>query len=109
MRQNSIQAHFPQFFSNPDARGAVELQQFRCRAPDRRPANDACSLEAKRNQPIIAPWVEKLHNRAGVGINGGDVRAFPPVAVEAGQPQVLDGGGSTVLRCDDMIRFVCHD
>jgi hypothetical protein len=109
MGRISVPARFPQFFSNSNARGAVELQQFRCRPSDGRQTDDAHSLEAKMNRPSIASRVEKLHNPARVGIHGGNVRAFPPVAVEAGQRKVLDGRGSTVLSCDDMIGFVGHD
>jgi hypothetical protein len=61
------------------------------------------------NRPSIASRVEKLNDLACVGIHGGDVRAFPPVAVEAGQRKVLEGRGSTVLCGDHMIRFVGHD
>jgi len=61
------------------------------------------------NRPSIASRVEKLNDLARLGIHRRDVRAFPPVAVEAGQRKVLDGRGSTVRGCDHMIRLVGHD
>jgi hypothetical protein len=109
MRRTSVLARFPQLLPNPDARGVVELQEFRCRAPDWRLTYDAHTLEAEMSRPNIASRVEKPNDLACVGIHRGDVRAFPPIAVEAGQRKVFDGGGSTVLRCNYMIRFVCHD
>jgi len=105
----SVLACFSQFFSNPDARGAVELQQFRRRASAWRSTDDKGSLKAKMNRPSITSRVEKLNDLAGVRIHGGDVRAFPAVAVEAGQRKVFHGCGATVLCCDHMIGLVCHD
>jgi hypothetical protein len=61
------------------------------------------------DRPSIASWVEKLNDPACVGIHGGEVRSFPPVAVETGQRKVLDGREAAVLYCDHMIRLVCHD
>jgi hypothetical protein len=109
MRRILVLARFSQFFSNPDARGAVELQQFRCRPPDWRSTDDAYTFEAKVNRASVASRVEKRYDLACVGIHGGDVRAFAPVAVEAGQRKVFHGRRSTVLCCDHMIRLVCHD
>jgi hypothetical protein len=61
------------------------------------------------NRPIIASGVEKRNDRVCVGIDGRDVGAFAPVAVEAGQSEVLEGRGPTVLCCNHMIRFVSHE
>jgi len=59
-------------------------------------------------RPRIASWIEKLNDFACDGIHGGNVRAFPPVAVEAGQRKVLNGSRPTVLSCNHMIRFMCY-
>jgi hypothetical protein len=104
----SVLPRFLEFCSNPQARQAVELQQFRCCAPYWRLTDDVCSLEAKMDRPCIASRVEKRNNLARAGIHGGNVRAFPPIAVEACQSKVLDGSRPTVLCCNHMIRFVCH-
>jgi hypothetical protein len=58
MRWISVLARFPQFFSNPNARGAIELQQLRCRAPNWRSTDNAHTLEAEMNRPSIASRVE---------------------------------------------------
>lgn len=60
------------------------------------------------HQPNITPRVEKLNDLARVGIHGGNVRAFPPVAVETGEGKIFHDRGPTVLGGNHMIWFVRH-
>jgi hypothetical protein len=56
---------------------------------------------------MIAPsglaWVEKPDEVASGHIMPGDVRTLVPVAVEAGQCQIVDGRGTAMLSRDNMV------
>lgn len=56
------------------------------------------------NGQSIGPGVDgKAGRDASCRIMPGDVRALVPVAVEAGQGKIVDGGGTSMLARDNVI------
>jgi hypothetical protein len=53
--------------------------------------------------PSVLAWVEKPDEVAGGCIVSGDVRTLVPVAVEAGQCQIVDGRGTAMLSRDNVV------
>ena len=47
--------------------------------------------------------MKQTHEFARSGIKPGDIRAFKPIAVEAGHRKVIEYGGAGVLPGDNMI------
>ena len=53
--------------------------------------------------PSVLAWVEKPDDVASGRIMSGDVRTLVPVAVEAGQCNIVDGRGTAMLARDNVV------
>ena len=61
------------------------------------------AVESKVISPNVSPGMKQTDEFARRWIKPGDIRAFKPIAVEAGHRKVIEYGGAGVLPGDNMI------
>jgi len=61
------------------------------------------SLKSEVLAPQVSSRVKQTRDFASHWIPVSDIRAFVPIAVEAGQDQIINLGSTVMLSCNDMI------
>ena len=89
-----------------DAPGFIELEQgYRCTTHGRQ-ANDLCFCQCKVFLPHVGTRIEKWGDRTRGRIDSAQIRAFPPIAVEACKGEVPAHGAAAVFARQDMVNMV---
>ena len=89
-----------------DTSGFIELEQgYRC-TTNRRQANDLCFFQCKVFLPHVDTRIEKWGDRTRGRIDSAQIRAFPPIAVEAREGEVAAHGVAAVFARQDMVNMV---
>lgn len=89
-----------------DAPGCIELEQgHRCTTHGRQ-ANDLSSFQCKVFLPHVGTRIEQWGDRPRGRIDSAQIRAFPPIAVEARQGKVATHGVATVLAWQDVVNMM---
>lgn len=84
----------------------VEFQEHRGGAAYRGQGHYSPAFGAKMFIPTICPRIEERHDRSAFRIYGSDVRSFETIALNAGQSEIVRNRRSSVLGCNNVIRFV---
>ena len=53
--------------------------------------------------PLVEPWVEQSNHCAGNGITSRYVRAFVPIAMKAGESEIVEDSRPSMLPRDDVV------
>jgi hypothetical protein len=89
-----------------DAHGFIELEQDYCGTTNGRQANDLGSFQCKVFLPHVDTRIEKWGDRTRGSIDSAQIRAFPPIALEAREGKVADHGVAAVFARQDMVNVM---
>jgi hypothetical protein len=89
-----------------DAPGFIELAQGYCCTTNGRQANDLCAFQCKVFLPHVDTRIEKRSDRTRGRIDSAQIRAFPPIAVEAREGEVAAHGVAAVFAWQDMVNMM---
>jgi hypothetical protein len=89
-----------------DAPGFIELEQDYRGTTNRRQANDPGSFQRKVFMPHVGTRIEQWGNHTCGGINRGQIRALPPIAVKARKREVAAHGVATMFTWQDVVNMV---
>ena len=99
----SEEPSFDQAPPDVEPRASVHREDGDRRAASRNPAEDQGLSKEEMIGPRLAPWMEQGDDRAGVGVDAGQVGALVEVAMLAGQGEIGVVVGPAVLARDDVL------
>ena len=82
------------------------MEQGYCGTTNGRQANDLGSCQCKVFLPHVDTRIEKWGDRTRGSIDSAQIRAFPPIAVEARQGKVAAHGVAAVFARQDMVNMM---
>jgi hypothetical protein len=93
-------------FTLRDSFGQIETQQTRGYKGRPDEGDNLAPFEAEMSRPIVGAWIEQEDWIAGAGIQRGYVRAFGPIAENAGISGIFGLGTATMFSADDVVNLM---
>jgi hypothetical protein len=88
------------------SRPIIQAQEYDGRATGWSSAHGPRTFKNKMLIPDLSVRIEETNDSAIDGINGGQIRTFVAVAIEAGKSEVINLGSPAVLERDDVVDVV---